>query len=112
MTVDPCYHTLCTVVEPRLTTQVFVQYELSTPAQHRSHSDVFALLADESSSISKGLVPLTATEEPAPNDDIFRTQPDDELPQLVTTRPSFPRHNESGSNIRRRFYPIGRNICW
>ena len=62
VTVDPCYHTLCTVVQPRLTTPVFVQYELSTPAQRRDPSDVFALHADESSSISKGLVPLAATD--------------------------------------------------
>lgn len=78
--VDPCFHTLSTSVEPRLTSPVFVQYETTTPSLLESQ-DVFSTFADESREDIKGLVPPSTAEE-AELHDIFHVRSDDELPGL------------------------------
>ena len=78
--VDPCFHTLSSSVEPRLTSPVFVQYDAQTLGRRSSTGDVFSTHADESC-VNQGLFSFTNTQDPALHD-IFSTLPDDELPGL------------------------------
>ena len=79
---DPCFHTFCTAVDPRLTPPIYVQHELSAKGNNCAFNDVFALHHDETPSRVEGLTSTTVTESAALDKDIFCPYPDDEQPGI------------------------------
>ena len=71
--INPCFHTLCTTVEPQLITPVFVQAEFQSLGSNLSRDDVFALHCGEASN-------LTLCNDNSLDRGIFVAHADDEQP--------------------------------
>ena len=77
---NPCFHTLCSVLEPNLTTPVYVQDQFATSGSRSSRDDVFSHRPGEALSLLMPSTCVSSGEVCAPDKDVFLTRPDDESP--------------------------------